>query len=225
MSAATAPHTFALPRRLDFEAMQAIQASLADRINGPAPHISADAIHTEYIDSMAVGILVRILKDVQHAGGTFTIRNLRGDPFVLFEETGLNKLFVSESNGEQAATDPRKTAGIKVESSENGGVHILTVSGPVSYPRAAFYLKEQILLALAEKHDILIDFLQVDYVDSSSIGEILQMHGMMRKTGAQMVLSGLTGIVRDAFENLSICRLIPCYKNVEQALASFAPKP
>lgn len=55
----------------------------------------------EYIDSMALGALVTILKSVKAYGGTLTLLGLKPNIVKLFKITNLDKLFVMEGWHEQ----------------------------------------------------------------------------------------------------------------------------
>jgi anti-anti-sigma factor len=65
------------------------------------------------------------------------------------------------------------------------------------------------------------DLYEVDFVDSSGLGELVRIHTTLRKTGGQMKLVSLSKKVQDLLQMTSMNAVFDIQKNEASAIRSF----
>ena len=104
-----------------------------------------------------------------------------------------------------------------------GSVTILDLSGRITIGEGSVQLREAVRRLLEQGHkNLLIDLGQVDYVDSSGIGELVSCYTTTKNQGGQLKLLNLTKKIKDL---LSITKLLTVFETFDDegsALASFA---
>ncbi|NLD95235.1 MAG: STAS domain-containing protein [Fibrobacter sp.] len=187
-----------------------------------------DFSFTNLIDSSGIGSLVMLAREFSTANVLLVLKNLNEEIFILFEDTGLDRLFTIERRGdikkgsvkeffEADGVDIRLT--IKPESV--GDVGIFIMSGILSHPIGSSYFKQQLLLFLARYKYIILDFEELTFFDSLSISAILNMNNLLKGTGGAMKICSPNFIVKDLLNTLSIDVVIPVYDQREDALADW----
>lgn len=90
----------------------------------------------------------------------------------------------------------------------NGIVHV-TLTGSI-YVETAAVLREKLLFYIdgGYKHFI-IDFAQVDYIDSTGLGVLISIHKRSVELGGEVVIRELKGNVKELFE---LTRLVKVFK-------------
>jgi anti-sigma B factor antagonist len=103
-----------------------------------------------------------------------------------------------------------------------GNVTILDLSGRITIGEGSVQLREAVRRLLEQGHkNLLIDLGQVDYVDSSGIGELVSCYTTTKNQGGQLKLLNLTKKIKDL---LSITKLLTVFETFDDegsALASF----
>ncbi len=79
--------------------------------------------------------------------------------------------------------------------------HVLvTLSGSI-YIAEAGQLRENLFNHILEGHStIVINFSDVDYIDSSGLGAIVAIHKRAMQGGGSVIVKGLQGLVKELFE-------------------------
>jgi len=102
------------------------------------------------------------------------------------------------------------------------GVTIVDFRGHIAFGEGNTQLRETLArLAAAGVNKMLLNLKEVDFVDSSGIGEIVKGHMAMRKRGGHLKLACLTKPVNDIFRATSLNKLFEIYGDEESALKSF----
>jgi anti-sigma B factor antagonist len=103
-----------------------------------------------------------------------------------------------------------------------GGVTILDISGRITVGEGNIILRE-IVRDLAEKgaKAIVLNLGEVQYVDSSGIGELVKAHASIRKQGGQLKLANLNKRVHDLLELTRLSAVFDIQKDEASAVKSF----
>jgi anti-anti-sigma factor len=105
---------------------------------------------------------------------------------------------------------------------DEGEFAVFYLSGMMSFPKGTEYLKEQVLIAMKDKKNFVLELSAVSYFDSFSAGELLNIHSLLKNTGGTLCLCNPNGLVKDFFDSLCISRIIKIYDNIKEALLSRA---
>lgn len=191
------------------------------------PNLILDMSETELVDSAGVGMVVSVAKDFKaRTGARFSLRNLTLDVEELFVDTGLDKIFdIATESGMQSASvdlfDISAEIRLDIKRESRGDVCLFHLAGVMNHPVGSRYFKQQFLLALADYRKILLDFEELTFFDSLSVGVILTMNELLKKTGGNLRICSANFIVDDLFNTLSINQIIPCLENIESALVDW----
>ena len=107
-------------------------------------------------------------------------------------------------------------------------VAVLDVSGRITLGEGNVMLRE-IVRDLADKgiRRIILNLGEVDYIDSSGVGELLKTHTMIRNKGGELKLANLNKRVHDLLDMTRLSTVFDIQKDEASALKSFgsqAPK-
>jgi len=108
---------------------------------------------------------------------------------------------------------------VEHEITEQGGVKVVHLHGPVDVSRAMELrdlLGAQIDSPAAR---VLLDLSDVSLIDSSGIGILVTAHRRADGQGARFGLAGATGTVARVFEMTRTNKLLSLYDNVEDGVA------
>jgi anti-sigma B factor antagonist len=116
----------------------------------------------------------------------------------------------------------RTNVKMQVATRQADGITILDVSGRIAVGEGNVMLCE-IVRDLLEKGGkrILLNLYEVDYVDSSGLGELVRIHTTLRKAGGQMKLVNLSKKVQDLLQMTSMNAVFDIQKNEASAIRSF----
>lgn len=105
---------------------------------------------------------------------------------------------------------------------ELDGVVILDLSGRITIGEGAIVLRNRILelLRMGEAH-LLLNLADVDYIDSSGLGEIVWAYTAVRNAEGQLKLLSLTRRVRDLMQITKLLTVFEVFEKESQALKSF----
>jgi anti-sigma B factor antagonist len=101
-------------------------------------------------------------------------------------------------------------------------ITIVDFRGRIAFGDGNTQLRETLArCAAAGVNKLLLNLKEVDFVDSSGIGEIVKGHMAMRKHGGDLKLACLTKPVNDIFQATSLNKLLEIYPDEGSALRSF----
>ncbi len=116
---------------------------------------------------------------------------------------------------------------IKMQTSirEIGDVVVLDVSGRITLGEGNVMLRE-IVRELAEKGNrrIVLNLAEVNYIDSSGLGELVKTHTTIRNKGGELKLASLSNRVHDLLEMTKLSAVFDIQKDEATALQSFSGK-
>ena len=111
---------------------------------------------------------------------------------------------------------------MNVHTEQSGGVAIVRVGDArLMYPMLADFAAAVNGLVAAGKRDILIDLTPVTYVDSATIGCLMDCYRQVRGAGGQLKLSGVQKRVETMLTMTGAQNFIQIYADEPTALASF----
>ena len=104
---------------------------------------------------------------------------------------------------------------------ETAGVTVLQLSGAIVFGIQT--LAEQVRQLQAEnKRKILLNLAQLDYVDSSGLGELITALTIMKRVGGQLKLSNAGNFLREILRITKMQNILELYDTEEEAIAHFS---
>jgi len=102
------------------------------------------------------------------------------------------------------------------------GVAIIDLSGDITLGGGNIFLK-QTLRSLAEQNEkkVLLNLLNVHYIDSSGLGELVAGYTSIGKTGGELKLLNLTDRVKDLMMITKLLTVFDAYTDEATAVAAF----
>ncbi len=103
------------------------------------------------------------------------------------------------------------------------GVAIVDVAGRITLGEGNVILREIIAELLASGHNkILLNLNQVEYVDSSGVGELVRSFTTVRKNGGHLKLANVAHKVQQLLEATHLHRVFEIHKDEHSAIRSFS---
>lgn len=112
---------------------------------------------------------------------------------------------------------------MKVSSRQVDGVTILDLSGRITLGEGSVQLRDAVrdLLAKGQKH-ILLNLGDVNYIDSSGIGELVSAYTTARNQGGELKLLNLTKKVHDLLQITKLYTVFDVKDDEASAIASYS---
>ena len=112
---------------------------------------------------------------------------------------------------------------MKVSSRQVDGVTILDLSGRITLGEGSVQLRDAVreLLAKGQKH-ILLNLGDVNYIDSSGIGELVSAYTTARNQGGELKLLNLTKKVHDLLQITKLYTVFDVKDDEASAISSFS---
>lgn len=102
------------------------------------------------------------------------------------------------------------------------GITVVDFRGRIAFGEGNTKLRETITgLSSAGVNKVVLNMAEVDFVDSSGIGEMVKGHMAMRKQGGQLKLTSLSKTVSDLLQATSLNKIFEIYADEASALKSF----
>ncbi|HUI93142.1 MAG TPA: STAS domain-containing protein [Chitinivibrionales bacterium] len=215
-----------LPERFLKPASNAFLLSLKKEIEAGAARIAADFKNTVLIDSTAIGALVAMAKEAKAQGVPFYIRNLSGEIYALFTDTGLDRIFNVEHEGRVHSAEVdifEKTGDVRLEITIEtvNGICVFHLAGVMNHLQGSRFFRQQFLLAMAEHKKILLDMQDLTFFDSLSMSVMLNMNKLIKETGGSMRICNANYAVNDLFMTTNLNRIIPVFTTLAEALRNW----
>ncbi len=111
---------------------------------------------------------------------------------------------------------------LAIASREVDGVTVLDLSGRITLGEGSVQLRDAIrdLIAKGQKR-ILLDLGEVNYIDSSGLGELVSAYTTARNLGATLKLLKLTKKVHDLLQLTKLYTVFDIFDDEASAIASF----
>jgi anti-anti-sigma factor len=111
-----------------------------------------------------------------------------------------------------------------LESEERGDVSVVRVKeAKLTYPILSAFFAEVRQLVEAGARRLVLDLSAVGYVDSASIGCLMDIHRLLRDKDGVLVLSGLQPRVETMISMTGVHKIIALHRDEAAALAAFGP--
>ncbi len=111
---------------------------------------------------------------------------------------------------------------MKVSTRQVDGVTILDLSGRITLGEGSVQLRDAVrdLLSKGSKH-ILLNLADVNYIDSSGIGELVSAYTTVRNQGGELKLLNLTKKVHDLLQITKLYTVFDVKDDEASAIASY----
>jgi len=104
-----------------------------------------------------------------------------------------------------------------------GDAHVLDLSGKITLGAATIAIRHTISdLLVNGGRKIVLNLRDVNYIDSSGIGELLRTYTTVTSAGKQLRLLNLTAKVRELLVITKLLTVFEVFENEQAAVASFA---
>ena len=111
---------------------------------------------------------------------------------------------------------------LTIASREVDGVTVLDLSGRITLGEGSVQLRDAIRELLGKvRKSILLDLGEVNYIDSSGLGELVSAYTSARNQGAALKLLKLTKKVHDLLQLTKLYTVFDIYDDEAAAIASF----
>ncbi|MDR0306771.1 MAG: STAS domain-containing protein [Chitinispirillales bacterium] len=215
---------FKVPQQFGAATSAQVIMDLQSMVNSDYTCIVLDLSDTVMIDSSGIGVLVFMYKELTANSKAFILKKPQRDIYNLLIETGIDRLFEIEmSSGTKKAEAElgELDTALSVTEEMVGDVCVLSLSGVMNYPAGSMYFKKNMFLAISESKRILLDFSQLAFFDSLSVGSILRLSRLLADNGGELRIAGANHVIRNVFESLGIDSVVPFYDTRESAFADW----
>ncbi len=111
---------------------------------------------------------------------------------------------------------------VKISERHSGDVIVLDLAGKITMGEGNVSLRSAIRRLVEEgKKKVLLNLAQVNYVDSSGVGELVASFTTIRREGGQLKLLNLTGKIQDLLAITKLLTVFDVYEDEAAALSSF----
>ena len=105
---------------------------------------------------------------------------------------------------------------------EVGGVTFVDLSGKITLGEGGMTLREEVRKLLAEgKKKIVLNLADVNYIDSSGLGELVSAYTAVKNGGGELKLLNLTSKVRDLLVITKLVTVFDVKDDESSAVSSF----
>jgi anti-anti-sigma factor len=109
---------------------------------------------------------------------------------------------------------------------EKGDVTVVRVQeAKLTYPVLSTFFSEVRQRVEAGARRLLIDLAAVSYLDSASIGCLMDVHRLLQERGGALRLCGLQPRVETMISMTGVHKIVPLHRDEEDALAAFGAAP
>ncbi len=109
---------------------------------------------------------------------------------------------------------------------DTGGVTVINLSGRITLGKGTQTLRKAVREALDRgRNQLLLNFDEVFYVDSSGLGELVSSHKAVGAAGGKLKLMKLNQITKDLIQITRLYTIFEVFADEKSALASFNEAP
>jgi anti-sigma B factor antagonist len=111
---------------------------------------------------------------------------------------------------------------MKIETRTIGEVKIIDCTGKIKLGEGTMNIRNAVRDSLQSgSRKIIINLSNVDYIDSSGVGELVSSYTSAANGGAQLALLGLTKRIREMLAITKLLTVFETFEHEESALAGF----
>lgn len=211
-----------LPEKLTAREALEFSKMIETAIGKGAHRWLADAAELRVIDSFAIGILVRILRDLRASGGEFCIRDLLGSALEIFKRSGLTDLFLVKSGAityaPKGALTTQDMPDFQME--KFGDAVVFSFFGSMDTQAKIGNFKSNALLAMAECKHLLLDFGTLKSFNAAFAQEVLTVSRLLRFSDGEIRICNTNETTDRLLKSYSIDGVIKIYDDRDAALQS-----
>ncbi len=112
---------------------------------------------------------------------------------------------------------------MKIEKRAIGDVHILDCSGKITLGEGTMAVRNTVMDVLKDGHKkMILNLADVNYIDSSGIGELVRTYITVSSSGGQLKLLNLTKKIQELLQITKLLTVFQVYDSESAALASFS---
>ena len=112
---------------------------------------------------------------------------------------------------------------MKLTTRDVSGVSVVDLSGKITLGEGGVALREEVRKLLAEgKKKIVLNLAEVNYIDSSGLGELVSAYTAVKNAGGELKLLNLTSKVRDLLVITKLVTVFDVKDDEASAVSSFA---
>jgi anti-sigma B factor antagonist len=112
---------------------------------------------------------------------------------------------------------------MKLKTRDVSGATIVDLSGKITLGEGGVTLREEVRKLLAEgKKKIVLNLAEVNYIDSSGLGELVSAYTAVKNAGGELKLLNLTSKVRDLLVITKLVTVFDVKDDEASAVSSFA---
>lgn len=112
---------------------------------------------------------------------------------------------------------------MKIEKRKKGNVTILDLKGKILFGDGIDELRGAIETVIKEKEvNVLLNFAEVPYLDSTGLGEVVRSYTTIRKEGGNVKIVNLTNKVQDLLSITKLITVFEAFNDEESAIKSFS---
>lgn len=114
---------------------------------------------------------------------------------------------------------------MKIETRTIGDVRVLDISGKITLGEGTMTVRNAVRDILKNNgKKILLNLADVNYIDSSGIGELVSSYTTVTNNGGSLKLLNLTKKIQELLAITKLLTVFQVYDNEQSALASFSAK-
>lgn len=111
---------------------------------------------------------------------------------------------------------------MKIEKRKKGNVTILDLKGKILIGEGIDELREAINGSIkANEKNLILNFDQVPYLDSTGLGEVVRSYTSVKKEGGMVKIINLTQKVRDLLSVTKLITVFETFEDEDKAINSF----
>ena len=111
---------------------------------------------------------------------------------------------------------------MKISTRNVGDVTILDIKGKITLGSGDIILRDRVHQLISEDaKKIIINLKEVNYVDSSGIGELVSCHTSVSRAKGKLVLLNMTSKIKDLLQITQLIKVFDNYTDEDEAVASF----
>jgi anti-sigma B factor antagonist len=115
---------------------------------------------------------------------------------------------------------------MQMHSRDVGGVAVVDLIGRLIGSDNAGALSDRVSRLVADGHThVVLNLSQLNYMDSSGLGEMVSCYSRVRKAGGAIRLAGTTARIHDLLAITRLVTVFECYDTEDLAIASFVNAP
>jgi anti-sigma B factor antagonist len=112
---------------------------------------------------------------------------------------------------------------MKIEKRTVGGVQILDCSGKITLGEGTIAVRNAVMDTMKEGGTkMILNLADVNYIDSSGIGELVRTYITVSSSGGQLKLLNLTKKIQELLQITKLLTVFQVYESESAALASFS---